>query len=200
VRILFVDATRQFGELLVNRLARSRYNAPDGSAFEVEITTDYGQARASLTGSDRYDAAIVEISTAAAAGGVALQLVADLKTTPVIPIVLTARPSFEECVICMRAGAWDYIAKTRPIDELVQRLLDSFKENAARPDVDRDALFVETHFASLHNEHAGNWIAVGNGVLVAAAPTYDELLNKVEKSAAARPKFWRMPPPSGNGS
>ena len=194
MRILYVDEKRRIGELLNSRLSALTYRAADGSPFDVEIETDYVAARALLENGQRYDAAIIESSGVSAAGGVALRLVADLNQTSLVTIVLTALPSLEECVKFMRAGAWDYIAKVSPIDDLVQRLVDDL--NAARPvpRVDRDALFVQENFASLHRDYGGRWIAVANGLFLGAAATYDDLFRDVQEMPASDPKFWRMPP------
>jgi DNA-binding response OmpR family regulator len=195
MKILFVDERRTIGELLKSRLAGSRYRAADGSSFDIDIEVDYAKASTLLQNGHRYDAAIIECSTtAAAAGDVAFNLVSALKQTAVLAIVFTALPSLDECVRYMRAGAWDYIAKVRPIDELVQRLVDGFKA-LQPPPADPDALFVEENFATLHRDYAGDWIAVGNGVLLGTAKTHEQLLREIERIPVARPKIWRMPPP-----
>lgn len=195
MKILFLDENRSVGQLLQSRLDPSRCLAPDGSAFEIEIETDYAAAREKLKDGHRYDAAIIDTSTAAAVGGAAREIVSELKEKPTLALVLTALPSLEDCIQLMRAGAWDYVPKLGSIDQIAQRLVETFRRAALeRPAADPDALYVEENFAKLADEHADQWIAVGAGRFLGSAGTYDELVRKVDAMPVNEPKFWRMPP------
>jgi DNA-binding response OmpR family regulator len=196
MRILYVDENRTIGQLLQNRLVPARATAPDGSCFELNVRTDYAEAAELLAAVDTYDAVVIEVSTAAARnGGFALQLVRSLDKTPVLVIALTALPSLEECIEYMRAGAWDYIGKSRSIDQIAQRLVADFERAAEEnPPVDRDAQYVRENFVRLANSHPNQWIAVGEGRFLATAPSYPELEQDVARIPVADPKFWRMPP------
>jgi DNA-binding response OmpR family regulator len=193
VRILYVDEDASIGELLQRRLAPPRF-APDGSAFEIDIETDYASAQSRLTIDSRYDAAIVETSVDRTAANLPLDIVRSLKRTPVLGIVLTAAPSLEDCVEFMLAGASDYVPKDRPIEQIARRLVEGLaRADAARGTMDVDAIYVDAHFAELADAYPGQWIAVGRGRFLGAAATCEDLTKAIKK-VPADAKFWRMPP------
>ena len=78
---------------------------------------------------------------------------------------------------------------------IAQRLVAGLERtDATRGAVDLDAMYVDAHFAELANEYPGQWIAVGRGRFLGAAPTCEALAEAI-KDTPAEAKFWRMPPP-----
>ena len=160
----------------------------------VEYEPDYATARRTLSEHpERYDAVVVDpyppddLYMGAA-------LVLELKATGVIVIVVTASWRVEECVHCMRAGAWDFIPKTRGLEAVADLVVSSLEAGLGKlPPPDADLQFVNNNLDSLCRDYGGLWIAVaGGGKFVEVAETYEDLRHQTEHMPL-QPRLWRLP-------
>jgi two-component system, OmpR family, copper resistance phosphate regulon response regulator CusR len=88
--------------------------------YAVDVTSDGEQARAFATGFD-YDLVVLDLNLPRLDGVSILKLVRAVK--PNVPIlVLTARSRVEDRVLCLDAGADDYLVKPFSFSELSARI------------------------------------------------------------------------------
>lgn len=204
MKILVVDEFPRIAELLKKHLEmaqeRQQVVGPLRTAAEkpptiIEIESNYDRAQSTLEDEYTYDVVIID-PRPQEKPELGMQIVRQLKGTRVITIAFPTRERVQDCVECMRAGAWDYIPKGANMSALAQSLLASlaYAFEARFPVEDADAAFVGGTFDALAGRYPGQWVAIGGGKFLGAAETYAELEQEIAAMPGAPPKFWRMPP------
>ncbi len=99
-----------------------------------------------------------------------------------VTIVVTAYGTIENCAELMRAGAYDYIEKTKgdPYDRLLKSVRQGLEERA-RPKPDLNARWANENLSRLLDEYPGQYIAILDQEVVAAGPTYQDLRKKLDE-------------------
>jgi DNA-binding NtrC family response regulator len=193
MRVLVVDDDKELAESLAGGL--SSEEGPDGRQYEVSTCRAATQA-IDLLNREYFDAVITDMRLP---DGEGLDIVRTLAGKSTTTIVLTAWPTYENCVAAMRAGAWDYVSKLE--EDALHRVLDSLREayryRAAHPDagrVDPDAKWVHEHLGELMDSYAGELVAVRHGKILDHDKTYGTLVERVrEKHPIAQPMIVSIP-------
>jgi DNA-binding NtrC family response regulator len=129
VRVLLVDDDRDFVGSLLPALARRGVHAT--AAHGAAPALDLARAR-------RFDVAVVDVRLPDADG---LGLVTALRAAdPLLEvIVLTGHPAVDDVRHGLLAGAFDYLPKPQPVDDLVARVRDARERRRVREEEARRA-------------------------------------------------------------
>ena len=173
--------------------AISNAQGPDGRPYEVLALTDHLEAPKRLD-RERFDVVITDMvmGTEEEEG---LAILRQLTDKSPITIVLTAYPSFRNCVASMRAGAWDYLEKvpadgSDPYENLLKSLQDACQTRLAHPHACRssqDAKWVGAHLGELTKQFAGEVVAVLDQRVVDHDKSYGKLVERIKKKYPVAP-------------
>ncbi len=116
-----------------------------------------------------------------------------------IQIVFTGWSSYEDCVECMRYGAYDYIVKgkgegsiLKVVESAVSRLKELEKEEQRGKYITEEWMF--THRKEFEEKYAGQYIAVGDtGEIISSAPDIISLREDIwAKRLGEKPSIIRI--------
>lgn len=204
LRILLVDDQPEVLDVLRRILADEK--GIDGEPYRVEVESDHRHALERLHG-ERFEVVVVDMASPARHDE-GLDVVRALSARSPVTIVLTAHPSYPNCVESMRAGAWDYLEKnphddTDPYDRLLASIRRGCEERLSRPDLgcpDPNARWAHEHFADLVERYPGEVVAILDEAVVDHAPEYAQLAERVEdrqRFPLVRPYLFAVPDPTG---
>ena len=193
LKILVVDKSPAVAKTLATRPASGKPTTTAETRV-VDFEPDYAQARRDLIAHpERYDAVVVDPYPPEEPMYVGAAFIKELKSTGLIVIVATASWRVEECVQCMREGAWDFIPKTRGLATVADSIVASLDAAVNKlPPADADLQYINNNLDALCKKYGGLWIAVGSGRFIDAANTYQELRSQTE-GMPIQLRFWRLP-------
>ncbi|MEW6097145.1 MAG: response regulator [bacterium] len=138
-----------------------------------------------------YDVMVIDVRLEEERAGIALitQMIqyAD-KCKDTIKIIFTGWPSYEDCVNCMRGGAYDYIVKGQgkeSIDKVVNSAVTRLKrlEESEEREKYIDEVWLTKYFTpEVQKKYAGKYIAVVGDEIKYSAPDYISLCEELEKN------------------
>ena len=193
MKVLVIDPWTVVATALAKRYEmRPLRTALETYVFELE--TDYDRALARLADPDRYDAVVVDPYPPVNGKKPGADYVEAVARQGPIVIVVTASWRIEECVECMRAGASDFIQKTRGVEQIVDLVSGALESAVARrpPPRDPDVEYVNDSLGQLCRDYGGQWIAVSHRQVIEVAESDDELLELV-RDMPLQPRLWRLP-------
>jgi CheY-like chemotaxis protein len=102
-----------------------------------------------------------------------------------IKIVLTALPSIENCVKCLKAGAFDYIEKNsqqyNPYEKLKFSMKEGLEERLKKP-FDPFMRWLNKNLAEFIEQYSGEHIAVIDEIVVEHDLRYEAFMERVKKN------------------
>lgn len=192
MKVLVIDQWTALAAALAKR-----HHMPHASTaletYTFELDHDYEDALDRLADPDRYDAVIVDPYPPVNGEKPGAEYIK--RATALVPIVVIVTASWrvDECVQCMRAGAWDFIQKTHGLERIVDLVISSLKSAAKRPVArDLEAEFVNDNLGRLCRDYGGLWIAVSGRNVIEVADTYEQLLVLIQ-DMPLQPRLWRLP-------
>ncbi len=167
-KVLIVDDEEPAREGMRKALERE-------GTYEVYVAESLDAAKTEIEKQKRFDVIVVDLWLPEGEGAGA-DIVRWFTAKSTTTVVITAHASIETCAELMRAGAYDYIDKTKgdPYDRLLRSIRQGLEERA-RPKPDLNALWVSNNLPMLLEKYAGKYIAVLDQEVVAEAPTEQEL-------------------------
>ncbi len=178
--------------------------AADGSEYSITKKPDDSAAVDLLT-AERFDLVITDMRMGSDENE-GLQVLEQLVARSSIVIVLTAYPSFPNCVKAMRLGAWDYLEKEPrdggdPYENLIASIDEACAHRQEHPGSGRaggDVAWAHDNIASLAHDYAGQAVAILDQRVVEVGKDADEVLGKVKvRYPFARPQIVSLPDQSG---
>ena len=102
-----------------------------------------------------------------------------------IKIVLTAHPSIQNCIKCLKAGAFDYIEKRAvgydPYKKLRLSMTQGLEERLKKP-FDPFMRWLNKNLSKFIEQYSGEHIAVIDEIVVEHDLNYDALIQRVKKN------------------
>jgi len=107
-----------------------------------------------------------------------------------VAIVYTAYDSLDDCVMVMRAGAWDYIDKneSRSIRKLVTSIKDALEMRFSKTE-GPNSKWLEEHLPSLTRNYGGKWTAFVDSQPVDSGGNLQELKSRVASKYLGRSHY-----------
>lgn len=161
---------------------------PDRQPVEITGVPGLVEALNAVNGPNRYEVVVTDMRMGDEEQE-GLQILRQLTNKSPITIVLTAYPTFPNCVAAMRAGAWDYLEKMRqdgkdPYDALLESITEALAARAKNPELGKpnpDSVWINEHLEELMTKYPGEVVAVLDQKVVGHNASYDALDQELGK-------------------
>jgi len=198
MRVLVIDDQPEALKQIEKAIASAKDTR--GEPFEVVTEADH-KAALRLLDKERFEVVVTDMYMGPDEDE-GLTILHELTDKSPITIVLTAYPSIPNCVMSMRAGAWDYLEKV-PEDgsDAYENLLRSIREAIRHRQKDpeagtsrADTLWVHEHMGDLMKAYPGEVIAVLDQQVVDHDPSFAELEERLKQEfPLAKPAMISIP-------
>ena len=198
MRVLVIDDQPEALKQIEKAIASAKDTR--GEPFEVVTEADH-KAALRLLDKERFEVVVTDMYMGPDEDE-GLTILHELTDKSPITIVLTAYPSIPNCVMSMRAGAWDYLEKvpqdgSDAYDNLLRSIREACRYRLEHPEAARstaDTRWVHENIGQLMEEYPGEVVAVLNQGVVDHDQSFDELSKRVRESfPLARPTMISIP-------
>lgn len=170
IQLLLIEDNTRYLRQLIRWLTKYGYQ-------QIETADNAAQASAKLD-EKPFDIIVADMRLDGdGAGGFAVLDEVKKRNITSVVIVLTANDTVEDSRRAFKEGAWDYLAKSMKgnvFEVLDQSMLDAINSFNLRGH-DKDREWIEDNLAQLRQEYGGQYIAVINNQVIAAAETKEPL-------------------------